>query len=150
MTVSNGLTIQKMIALRNLLALLSMLQVKHVSPVILIVFTFLTLTPKDLSGMKFAAKRLTTITQSPQLPGNMMDLKFLLVPFVVQLIFLMFVSKNAATRANSSSPMSHFPKCLSLVSKMDRRLCLKLKMVMKSQKLMFTKIASLWLPLIPL
>lgn len=94
MTVSNGLTIQKMIALRNLLALLSMLQVKHVSPVILIVFTFLTLTPKDLSGMKFAAKRLTTITQSPQLPGNMMDLKFLLVPFVVQLIFLMFVSKK--------------------------------------------------------
>lgn len=95
---------------KSSLALISMPQEKLVLLETLTASMFIISIPKDHNGMKFAVKKLRTITQS-QLPlGNMMDPRLVLDHFVVQLMSLMYVSKRADIRENLNLPTCHFHK----------------------------------------
>ena len=119
-TVFRGLIILKTKKLKSSPAQPLTQQVRPLSLVTSIDSMFITLTPRDLSGMKFAVNKSKTTTVSQPLPGKPTAQELASVHFVDQLMSLMSALKNQDIRENSNLPMSHFLKSLLRKLKPDK------------------------------
>jgi len=102
---SKDSTTPRMSVLRNLLALHSMPLVRLPLLETLTASMFTISMPRDLNGMRSAASKLKTTTQSPRSLGNQTAPRSALALSAVQLMFSMFASKSRNTRASSNSLM---------------------------------------------